>query len=80
MPDAWQVITEMTARLSEEVDDDDGIMSAAELTLQLQEKAHQALQARGAEAGERARRRLLRWAPACSSNRTDHVHRLQRTS
>jgi uncharacterized alpha-E superfamily protein len=33
-PDAWQVITEMTARLSEEVEDDDGILSAAELTLQ----------------------------------------------
>ncbi len=33
-PDAWQVITEMTARLAEEVDDDDGIISGAELTLQ----------------------------------------------
>ncbi len=33
-PDAWQVITEMTGRLAEEVDDDDGVVSAAELTLQ----------------------------------------------
>jgi uncharacterized circularly permuted ATP-grasp superfamily protein/uncharacterized alpha-E superfamily protein len=33
-PDAWQVITEMAARLSEEVEDDDGVVSAAELTLQ----------------------------------------------
>jgi uncharacterized circularly permuted ATP-grasp superfamily protein/uncharacterized alpha-E superfamily protein len=32
-PDAWQVITEMAARLSEEVHDDDGVVSAAELTL-----------------------------------------------
>jgi uncharacterized circularly permuted ATP-grasp superfamily protein/uncharacterized alpha-E superfamily protein len=32
-PDAWQVITEMTARLAEEVEDDDGVLSAAELTL-----------------------------------------------
>jgi uncharacterized circularly permuted ATP-grasp superfamily protein/uncharacterized alpha-E superfamily protein len=33
-PDAWQVITEMAARLSEEVHNDDGVVSAAELTLQ----------------------------------------------
>jgi uncharacterized circularly permuted ATP-grasp superfamily protein/uncharacterized alpha-E superfamily protein len=33
-PDAWQVITEMAERLAEEVDDDDGVVSAAELTLQ----------------------------------------------
>src|SRR6195256_1031535 len=33
-PDAWQVITEMTARLAQEVEDDDGVVSAAELTLQ----------------------------------------------
>jgi uncharacterized circularly permuted ATP-grasp superfamily protein/uncharacterized alpha-E superfamily protein len=32
-PDAWQVITEMAARLSAEVHDDDGVVSAAELTL-----------------------------------------------
>src|SRR6201747_1527621 len=32
-PDAWQVITEMEARLSAEVQDDDGVVSAAELTL-----------------------------------------------
>jgi uncharacterized circularly permuted ATP-grasp superfamily protein/uncharacterized alpha-E superfamily protein len=33
-PDAWQVITEMTERLAEEVDDDEGVVRAAELTLQ----------------------------------------------
>jgi uncharacterized alpha-E superfamily protein len=33
-PDAWQVITEMAERLAEEVEDDDGVVSAAELTLQ----------------------------------------------
>src|SRR5712671_1875377 len=33
-PDAWQVITEMTERLAQEVEDDDGVVSAAELTLQ----------------------------------------------
>jgi uncharacterized alpha-E superfamily protein len=33
-PDAWQVITEMTERLALEVEGDDGVLSAAELTLQ----------------------------------------------
>lgn len=33
-PDAWQVITEMTERLAHEVEDDEGVISAAELTLQ----------------------------------------------
>lgn len=33
-PDAWQVITEMAERLAYEVEDDDSILSAAELTLQ----------------------------------------------
>lgn len=33
-PDAWQVITEMTERLALQVDDDDAVVSAAELTLQ----------------------------------------------
>jgi uncharacterized alpha-E superfamily protein len=33
-PDAWQVVTEMAVRLAEEADDDDGVVSAAELTLQ----------------------------------------------
>ena len=33
-PDAWQVITEMVERLAVQVDDDDGVVSAAELTLQ----------------------------------------------
>jgi uncharacterized circularly permuted ATP-grasp superfamily protein/uncharacterized alpha-E superfamily protein len=33
-PDAWQVITEMVERLAQEVEDDDGVIRAAELTLQ----------------------------------------------
>ena len=33
-PDAWQVITEMAQRLSLDIEDDDGVVSAAELTLQ----------------------------------------------
>jgi uncharacterized alpha-E superfamily protein len=33
-PDAWQVITEMAERLAQEVEDDDGIIRAAELSLQ----------------------------------------------
>jgi len=33
-PDAWQVIIEMAERLGHEVEDDDGVISAAELTLQ----------------------------------------------
>ena len=33
-PDAWQVITEMVERLALQVDDDDAVVSAAELTLQ----------------------------------------------
>jgi uncharacterized circularly permuted ATP-grasp superfamily protein/uncharacterized alpha-E superfamily protein len=33
-PDAWQVITEMTERLGQAVEDDDGVVSAAGLTLQ----------------------------------------------
>src|SRR5205823_12023198 len=32
-PDAWQVITEMEEHLAREVHDDDGVISAAELTL-----------------------------------------------
>jgi uncharacterized alpha-E superfamily protein len=32
-PDAWQVITEMTSRLAQQVDDDDAVVSAAELAL-----------------------------------------------
>jgi uncharacterized circularly permuted ATP-grasp superfamily protein/uncharacterized alpha-E superfamily protein len=32
-PDAWQVITEMPSRLAQAVDDDDAVISAAELTL-----------------------------------------------
>src|SRR5580698_9178516 len=33
-PDAWQVITEMAERLAQEVEDDDGVIRAAELSLQ----------------------------------------------
>jgi len=33
-PDAWQIITEMEERLALQVEDDDGIISAAELSLQ----------------------------------------------
>jgi uncharacterized circularly permuted ATP-grasp superfamily protein/uncharacterized alpha-E superfamily protein len=33
-PDAWQLITEMVERLAQAVEDDDGVVSAAELTLQ----------------------------------------------
>lgn len=33
-PDAWQVITEMAERLANDVEDDDSVLSAAELTLQ----------------------------------------------
>src|SRR5262245_18211183 len=65
-PDAWQVITEMTARLAEEVDDDDGITSAAELTLQelasfaglAQENMNRAAGWRFLEMGRRAERAI----------------------
>jgi uncharacterized circularly permuted ATP-grasp superfamily protein/uncharacterized alpha-E superfamily protein len=63
-PDAWQVIIEMTARLAEEVEDDDGILSAAELTLQelasfaglAQENMNRAAGWRFLEMGRRAER------------------------
>jgi uncharacterized circularly permuted ATP-grasp superfamily protein/uncharacterized alpha-E superfamily protein len=65
-PDAWQVITEMTARLAEEVEDDDGILSAAELTLQelasfaglAQENMNRAAGWRFLEMGRRAERAI----------------------
>jgi uncharacterized circularly permuted ATP-grasp superfamily protein/uncharacterized alpha-E superfamily protein len=65
-PDAWQVITEMTARLAEEVDDDEGIISAAELTLQelasfaglAQENMNRAAGWRFLEMGRRAERAI----------------------
>jgi uncharacterized alpha-E superfamily protein len=65
-PDAWQVITEMTARLAEEVDDDDGVLSAAELTLQelasfaglAQENMNRAAGWRFLEMGRRAERAI----------------------
>jgi uncharacterized circularly permuted ATP-grasp superfamily protein/uncharacterized alpha-E superfamily protein len=65
-PDAWQVITEMTERLAEEVDDDDGVVSAAELTLQelasfaglAQENMNRAAGWRFLEMGRRAERAI----------------------
>jgi uncharacterized circularly permuted ATP-grasp superfamily protein/uncharacterized alpha-E superfamily protein len=65
-PDAWQVITEMTERLGEEVDDDDGVVSAAELTLQelasfaglAQENMNRAAGWRFLEMGRRAERAI----------------------
>ena len=71
-PDAWQVITEMTERLAQEVDDDDGVISAAELTLQelasfaglAQENMNRAAGWRFLEMGRRAERAIntLRFA------------------
>ena len=65
-PDAWQVITEMTERLAEEVDDDDGVVVAAELTLQelasfaglAQENMNRAAGWRFLEMGRRAERAI----------------------
>jgi uncharacterized alpha-E superfamily protein len=65
-PDAWQVITEMEQRLAEEVEDDDGVVSAAELTLQelasfaglAQENMNRAAGWRFLEMGRRAERAI----------------------
>jgi len=65
-PDAWQVIIEMTERLAQEVDDDDGVVSAAELTLQelasfaglAQENMNRAAGWRFLEMGRRAERAI----------------------
>jgi uncharacterized circularly permuted ATP-grasp superfamily protein/uncharacterized alpha-E superfamily protein len=65
-PDAWQVITEMTERLPHEIEDDDGIVSAAELTLQelasfaglAQENMNRAAGWRFLEMGRRAERAI----------------------
>src|ERR1700686_1991813 len=65
-PDAWQVITEMTERLAQEGDDDDGVVSAAELTLQelasfaglAQENMNRAPGWRFLEMGRRAERAI----------------------
>ncbi len=65
-PDAGQVITEMTERLAEEVDDDDGVVVAAELTLQelasfaglAQENMNRAAGWRFLEMGRRAERAI----------------------
>ena len=65
-PDAWQVITEMTERLAHEVEDDDGVVSAAELTLQelasfaglAQENMNRAAGWRFLEMGRRAERAI----------------------
>ena len=65
-PDAWQVITEMAERLAQEVDDEDGVISAAELTLQelasfaglAQENMNRAAGWRFLEMGRRAERAI----------------------
>src|SRR3984885_1658273 len=65
-PDAWQVITEMVERLRQEVEDDDGVVSAAELTLQelasfaglAQENMNRAAGWRFLEMGRRAERAI----------------------
>jgi uncharacterized circularly permuted ATP-grasp superfamily protein/uncharacterized alpha-E superfamily protein len=65
-PDAWQVITEMTERLAQEVEDDDGVIVAAELTLQelasfaglAQENMNRAAGWRFLEMGRRAERAI----------------------
>ena len=65
-PDAWQVITEMVERLGHEVDDDDGVLSAAELSLQelasfaglAQENMNRAAGWRFLEMGRRAERAI----------------------
>ena len=65
-PDAWQVITEMAERLAYEVEDDDSIISAAELTLQelasfaglAQENMNRAAGWRFLEMGRRAERAI----------------------
>src|SRR5580700_646708 len=65
-PDAWQVITEMVERLALEVEDDDGVVSAAELTLQelasfaglAQENMNRAAGWRFLEMGRRAERAI----------------------
>src|SRR3984893_14950988 len=65
-PDAWPVITEMTERLAQEVDDDDGVIVAAELTLQelasfaglAQENMNRAAGWRFLEMGRRAERAI----------------------
>lgn len=65
-PDAWQVITEMAERLAHEVEDDDGVVSAAELTLQelasfaglAQENMNRAAGWRFLEMGRRAERAI----------------------
>ncbi|MBV9560725.1 MAG: circularly permuted type 2 ATP-grasp protein [Bradyrhizobium sp.] len=65
-PDAWQVITEMTTRLAHEIEDDDVVVSAAELTLQelasfaglAQENMNRAAGWRFLEMGRRAERAI----------------------
>jgi uncharacterized circularly permuted ATP-grasp superfamily protein/uncharacterized alpha-E superfamily protein len=65
-PDAWQVILEMSERLAHEVEDDEGIVRAAELTLQelasfaglAQENMNRAAGWRFLEMGRRAERAI----------------------
>ncbi|GAC1621303.1 MAG: circularly permuted type 2 ATP-grasp protein [Bradyrhizobium sp.] len=71
-PDAWQVIIEMAERLGHEAEDDDGVISAAELTLQelasfaglAQENMNRAAGWRFLEMGRRVERaiNILRFA------------------
>jgi uncharacterized circularly permuted ATP-grasp superfamily protein/uncharacterized alpha-E superfamily protein len=81
-PDAWQVITEMTERLAQEVEDDDGVVSAAELTLQelasfaglAQENMNRAAGWRFLEMGRRAERAIntLRFARQFAYDEAGH--------
>src|SRR3954471_13307406 len=65
-PDAWQVITEMAERLSPDVQDEDGVVSAAELTLRelatfsglSQENMNRAVGWRFLDMGRRAERAI----------------------
>src|SRR3954463_6070456 len=65
-PDAWQVITEMAERLAGDVQDDDGVVSAAELTLRelaafaglSQENMNRAVGWRFLDIGRRAERAI----------------------
>jgi uncharacterized circularly permuted ATP-grasp superfamily protein/uncharacterized alpha-E superfamily protein len=65
-PDAWQVITEMPGRLTQELDDDDSVVTAAERTLEAlasfaglaQENMNRAAGWRFLEMGHRAERAI----------------------
>ena len=77
-PDAWQVITEMADRLAQEIEDDDGVVFAAELTLQelasfaglAQENMNRAAGWRFLEMGRRAERAINTCVSRASSPMT----------